>query len=87
VDLLQNEDGISSQSPVMSEYRFVALANIYRYKPKAEAPVEVEKPIFAPRQHVKKEGKYMDRAERRRQGMDDEYKPVCLALILPAGCS
>jgi hypothetical protein len=29
-----------------------------------------------PRKTVKKDGKYKDRAEMRRLGLDDEYKPV-----------
>lgn len=51
-----------------------------KYKEERDAK-EKEKPTFAPRQYTKKkpnEGKYMDRAEMRRQGIDDEYKPVSL---------
>jgi hypothetical protein len=33
------------------------------------------KPAFAPRK-VKKDGKYKDRAEMRRLGAEDEFKPV-----------
>ncbi|ORX38958.1 hypothetical protein BD324DRAFT_300137 [Kockovaella imperatae] len=41
-------------------------------------PGKNEKPSFAPRAQQKKQSqeKYKDRAEMRRQGMDDEYKPV-----------
>jgi len=54
-----------------------------------KAPDEGSSTAFAPRSQKKrdygkdkegkeglKDGKYMDRAERRRQGLDDEYKPV-----------
>jgi hypothetical protein len=40
---------------------------------------EEKKPTFAPR-IVKKDSRYKDRAESRRKGEDDEYKPVCCGL-------
>lgn len=48
-----------------------------RYKPKDETSKE-ETPAFVPRIQIKRplDGKYKDRAEMRRAGVDDEYKPV-----------
>ena len=52
------------------------MADPHRYE-KREEPKD-EGPMLAPRAHQKKValGKYKDRAAMRREGVDDEYKPV-----------
>ena len=66
---------LSPSSPVDGFYFTEKRLN--RYKAKGDTPKE-ETPAFLPRMQNKRplDGKYKDRAEMRRAGVNDEYKPV-----------